>query len=197
MSYQIGKDASDQVAFYGATPGSRPTAAAQAAITDNTGGTAAPTTGVAAVAYKEVILIPLGLMSSLTNATVYKRVVPYAFTVSSVLLRIGNPVTTGAKEATLTTQISGTPCTGGVISAAGAYATGATQAGSAITALNTGAAGATVEIAVSAVTAFVEGDGWVEITLINNSRADADATIIAQGNAIRSALVTLGLVKGS
>jgi hypothetical protein len=197
MAYIIPNTTTELLAFYGGTPVSQPTAAAQAAITDNSGGTAAPTTGVAAVAYKEVIIFPFGLMASLTNSTVYKRVIPYAFTVSSVLLRVGNPVTTGAKAATLTTQISGVACTGGVISAAGAYATGATQAGSAITALNTGAAGATLEFAVSAVTAFVEGDGWIEATVINTSRANADATMIAQQNAIRNALVTLGMIKGS
>lgn len=44
-----GQSASDLHSFYGATPIAQPTAAAQAAITDSSGGTAAPTTGVAAL----------------------------------------------------------------------------------------------------------------------------------------------------
>lgn len=42
----LGQSASDLVSFYGATPIVQPTAAAQAAITDASGGTAAPTNGV-------------------------------------------------------------------------------------------------------------------------------------------------------
>jgi len=197
MVYQIGASASDSVAFFAATPTSQPTAAAQAAVTDNSGGTAAPTTGVAAVAFQETINIPFGLMSSLANSVVYKLALPYAFTVLSVLMRVDAPVTTGSKAATLTAQIAGTGITGGVISAAGTYATGATQAGTAITALNVGTAGQTLEIAVSSVTAFTEGSGHVEFTIVNNSRANAVATQIAQSNALRAASVTLGLIKGS
>jgi hypothetical protein len=46
---QIGQSATDKIAFYAATPVVQPTAAAQAAITDSSGGTANPTTGVAAL----------------------------------------------------------------------------------------------------------------------------------------------------
>lgn len=45
----LGVDALHKVAFYGATPVTQPTAAAQAAITDSSGGAAAPTNGVAAL----------------------------------------------------------------------------------------------------------------------------------------------------
>jgi hypothetical protein len=197
MTYLIPNTATELLAFYGATPGSQPTAAAQAAVTDNSGGTAAPTTGVAAVAFQETIVINLGTMAGLANSVVYKIALPYAFTVSSVLLRVDVPVTTSAKAATLTSQIAGTAITGGVISASGTYATGATQAGSAITALNVGTAGQTLEIAVSSVTAFTEGTGHIEFTIVNTSRANAAATQIAQTNAIRSGLVTLGLIKGA
>lgn len=46
---QYGRSATDLVGFFGATPVVQPTAAAQAAITDSSGGAAAPTTGVAAL----------------------------------------------------------------------------------------------------------------------------------------------------
>ena len=197
MTYLIPNTATESLAFYGGTPVTQPTAAAQAAVTDNSGGTAAPTTGVAAVAFQETIVITFGTMASLANSTVYKVAIPYAFTVSSVLMRVDVPVTTGSKAATLTAQISGTAITGGVISAAGTYATGATQAGTAITALNVGAAAATLEIAVSSVTAFTEGTGHIEFTIVNTSRANAAATQIAEANALRTALVNLGLIKGS
>lgn len=45
----IGQSASDLLGFFGATPIVQPTAAAQAAITDSSGGAAAPTNGVAAL----------------------------------------------------------------------------------------------------------------------------------------------------
>ncbi len=197
MSYIIPNTATETLSFYGYTPVAQPTAAAQAAVTDSSGGTAAPTTGVAAVAFKETIILDIGAMTNIADTVAWKVALPYAFTLSSVLLRIGAPVTTGAKAATLTAGINGTPCTGGVIAAAGAYATGATQAGSAITALNVGTAGQTIDIVASATTPFLEGTGWIEATVINNSRANAAATMIAQANALRSALVTLGLLKGS
>lgn len=44
--YTMGKDADSLCAFYGATPIAQPSGAAQAAITDASGGTAAPTNGV-------------------------------------------------------------------------------------------------------------------------------------------------------
>ena len=197
MSGQLPTTAQETFGFWGATPVSQPTAAAQAAITDSSGGTAAPTTGVAAVAFQQTIVIPIGALSGIANTVQWSVALPHAFTLVSVLLRIAQPVTTGAKAATLTAGIAGTPCTGGVISAAGAYATGATQAGSAISALNVGAAGNTIDIVASAVTAFAEGTGWIEATIINTSRANAAATTLAQTNAVRNALVSTGIIKGS
>lgn len=43
---QIGQAATDKVGFYGATPITQPTAAAQAVVVDASGGTAAPTNGI-------------------------------------------------------------------------------------------------------------------------------------------------------
>lgn len=55
---QLGQSATDLVGFYGTTPVVQPTAAAQAAITDGSGGAAAPTNGVAALTgtYNSTIL---------------------------------------------------------------------------------------------------------------------------------------------
>lgn len=44
--YVVGQSASDLVGFYGATPIAQPSGSAQAAVTDASGGTAAPTNGI-------------------------------------------------------------------------------------------------------------------------------------------------------
>ena len=47
--YNVGQSASSKVGFYGSTPVVQPSGAAQAAITDNSGGSADPSTGVVAL----------------------------------------------------------------------------------------------------------------------------------------------------
>lgn len=197
MSGQLPTTAAETFGFWGATPTAQPSGASQAAITDSGGGSANASTGVNANSAKIVYSIPLDSMATLANSQVYKLAIPHAFTVLSVTFRATNPITTGAKAATLTGQVNGVAMTGGVIAVAGAYATGATQAGTAITAGNTGTAGQTVEVAVSAVTTFTEGSGFVEVVVTDNDSANAMSTVIAQGNAIRSALVSAGIIKGS
>src|SRR4051812_8193944 len=129
------------------------------------------TTSQGSIDSPEVVIIPLTLVS-LVNAQVRKLLVPYAFVLSAVGFRVGSPATTAAKLATLTAQINGTAVTGGVVSLTSANCTpaGAAVAGTAITANNsTTTAGQTVEVAVSGVTAFVEGDGYVEFTVLPTS----------------------------
>lgn len=55
---RLGQTAADKIAFYGASPVAQPAGAAQAAITDLSGGTAAPTNGVATITatYNQTIL---------------------------------------------------------------------------------------------------------------------------------------------
>jgi hypothetical protein len=197
--YVFGQSATDLVSFYGKTPIVQPTAAAQAAVTDSSGGTASAASGVAAAAFKQTILIPVGNLADLANSQTFKVAVPFAFTLTGIGLRVGKAVTTGSKAATLTAQINGVAATGGVISLTSANATpaGALVAGTAVTAANVGTAGQTLEVAISGVTAFTEGTGWVEATVSNNDLANVAATIIAQGNAKRTALVNLGLIKGA
>lgn len=103
-------------------------------------------------------------LADLVNTNVLALPVQYDFTLLSIGFRVRTPATTAAKLATLTARINGTPVTGGVVSltSANATPTNTLVAGTAITALNTGTAGQTIEAIVSAVTAFVEGDGNVE-----------------------------------
>ncbi len=115
-------------------------------------------------------------------AGTFKVAVPFAFTVTAVSFRTAKAATTAAKAATLTAGINGTPVTGGVVglTSANQNTIGGTVAGSAITAANTGTAGQTLEVTASAITAFVEGDGYVEFTVTNNDLANAIATLIAR-----------------
>lgn len=57
--YAVGQSAADLVGFYGATPIAQPSGAAQAAVTDGSTGTAAPTNGIAALTgtYNSTLLI--------------------------------------------------------------------------------------------------------------------------------------------
>jgi hypothetical protein len=116
-------------------------------------------------AAKRVVTLPLQLADIATGT--FKLGMPSAFMVLSALFRTAKAATTAAKAATLTVGISGTPVTGGVIAltSANQNTIGGSVAASAITALNVGAAGSTLEVAASAVTAFVEGDGYVEFTV--------------------------------
>jgi hypothetical protein len=118
------------------------------------------------------VIIPLyTTLIGLVNTQVLAVTIPWNFTLTSLGFRVRTPVTTGAKLATLTAQVNGTPVTGGVLSltSAAATPTNTLVAGTAITALNTGTAGQNVGALVSAVTAFAEGDGYVEFGLTRNA----------------------------
>ena len=66
-----GQSLSDKISFYGATPITQPTAAAQAAVTDSSGGTAAPTNGIATITgtYNSTIIAnAIATLAAQTNA---------------------------------------------------------------------------------------------------------------------------------
>ena len=56
--YLMGQSTTDKIAFYGSTPLAQQTAAAQATVTDASGGTAAPTNGILTITgtYNSAIL---------------------------------------------------------------------------------------------------------------------------------------------
>lgn len=123
-------------------------------------------------ASQDTFIIPVGLLASLVNTTVYAVKVPYAFTVVSALFRTAVPATTGSKLATLTLSTTGGAVTGGVISltSANQTPTNNTTAATAISGANASqAAGASVLLTTSAVTTFVEGSGQIEVVVQNNS----------------------------
>jgi len=192
----LGQSATDLISFFNATPIVQRSGAAQTAITDSSGGTG---TTISANAFKETVVIPIPLLSNLANSQTWKIALPFAFTVTAATLRAGLPVTTGSKAATLTVGINGTPVTGGVISAtsAGLATTGVKMDATAITAANVGTAGQTLEFAVSSVTAFTEGNGYVEFTVTNNDKANNAKAQATLANELRASLVAFGLIKGS
>lgn len=130
------------------------------------------TTGAATLmpASKQTVIMPLQLADIATGT--FKIGMADAFIVTSALFRTAKPASTASKLATLTVGISGVAVTGGVmaLTTANQNTIGGTVAASAITALNVGAAGSTLEVTASAVTAFVEGDGWVEFTVASFGR---------------------------
>jgi hypothetical protein len=130
------------------------------------------TTSQSSVDNPEIVMIPIMGLANLANSQVYKVTIPYAFYVSSALFRVGKPVTTAAKAATATVQINGTAVTGGVmaLTSAATGTTGLAVAATAITGNNsTTTVSTTLEVAISSVTAFAEGDGWFEITILPTS----------------------------
>lgn len=123
-----------------------------------------------ATAYRQTVIIPCQL-ADLANSEAWTIAVPFAFTVLSALFRTGKPASTSAKAVTLTISTSAGSLTGGVMSltSANQNTTGGTVAASAISGANaTAAAAGTIIATPSSVTAFVEGDGWVEVTVQNN-----------------------------
>lgn len=69
--FQIGKAATSPIGFYGATPITQPTAGAQAAVTDASGGTAAATNGILTLTgtYNSTIIAnAIATLAAQTNA---------------------------------------------------------------------------------------------------------------------------------
>lgn len=67
----IGQSATDLVGFYGTTPADQPAAAAQAAVVDASGGTAAPTNGILTLTgtYNSAIIAnAIATLAAQTNA---------------------------------------------------------------------------------------------------------------------------------
>lgn len=108
-------------------------------------------------------------LALLVNAQVLAMKMPFGGTLNLIGFRTRAPATTAAKAATLTAQINATPVTGGVLSLTSANMTPTNTRvdSTAITALNTFTAGQTIGALVSAVTAFVEGDGYLEFDVTN------------------------------
>lgn len=146
-------------------------------FTDNTTG-AVSTTLAAGVGQ---VTIPFATnLADITATTLINAYTPgYAFKILAIAFIVNKAATTAAKAATITPSIGVTAVTGGVLALTSANMTpqGTVLAASAITALNVGTAASTITLTASAVTAFVEGDGWIVIQLQNMDTANAIASL--------------------
>lgn len=108
-------------------------------------------------------------LAGLVNTNVLAMKMPFGGTLNLIGFRTRTPAVTAAKAATLTAQINATPVTGGVLSLTSANMTPTNTRvdSTAITALNVFTAGQTIGAVVSAVTAFAEGDGYLEFDVTN------------------------------
>lgn len=127
----------------------------------------------AQTAAAKVVIQQYTTLAALVSTNVIGVAVPFNFILNSVGFRVRTPATTAAKLATLTSQINGVSVTGGVVSltSANATPTNTLVAGTTVTALNVGTAGQVLSALISAVTTFVEGDGYLEWTLTNTQLA--------------------------
>ena len=115
-----------------------------------------------------IVSIPIKLAKITGAGDVLTGYTPgFAGKILSAAFAVTDPVTTGAKAASLNLEINATDVTGGVIALTSANSTplGAVVAGSAITAANAFDANDTISIEASAVTAFAEGEGVLLLTI--------------------------------
>lgn len=118
----------------------------------------------------ETVLLPVTL-ANLANGVNPTMAIPYNFTLTGFGYRTLVPTTTAAKTATLQAQVNGVNVTGGnlVLTSNTNTSPSANLAGaSAITGANVGTVGQTIGFVTSGVTAFTEGSGWIEATLVAN-----------------------------
>lgn len=161
-------------------------AALPTAFTDNTGGTASAT--LAAGVGIQTVAFYINA-TSIANGDLLTNYVPgYAFRLVKFDARCATAVTTGAKASDLNLEIGTTNVTGGVISLAGTYAIGAAQAGTTITANNTGTATDSISIEAANTTAFSEGAFWLLLSIQNVDTRNAFASIADSINDILTAL---------
>jgi len=105
------------------------------------------------------ITVPV-VLARHTNGSIAARLTPgFAGKIRKISAYVTDPVTTGAKLATFTPAINGTPVTGGALALTSGNCTpvGAKVDGSAITGLNAFDSNDEITLVASSVTAFAEG----------------------------------------
>lgn len=114
----------------------------------------------------------------------------YKFKILSFNFVTESAATTPAKLSTIHLEINATPVTGGVISLTSASCApkGAITAGTAVTALDAGAATDLISIVAATTTAFSEGSGTFYLRVQNMDSADSAASLAAHINTLITAL---------
>lgn len=162
-------------------------AALPTALTDNSTGTASNV--IAAGAGQFTLSVFFRAAAITGNVLLYTYTPGFAFKIIRISASVVDAITTGAKAATLTTAIAGTPTTGGIVIMSGTYALGTEQASSAaVTANNTGTSVQAITVTASAVTAFVEGGFMLHIQLQNLDTANAIASLADHINDVLTSL---------
>jgi hypothetical protein len=158
-------------------------------ITDNSGGTISTTIDAATGIEVIPLFINLPKLANGANVvTAYTRGIN--FKITKISFGVEEIATTAAKAATLTTSIGGTALTGGVLSltTTNCGTAGLVTNATAITGLNTGSGISSITIAISGVTTFVEGSGWIFLQIQNMDTVNALASLTARVNALTSLL---------
>lgn len=169
--------------------------AAIASITDSSGGTAAD--AIAANVGKVIVPVFINL-AELADGDIVTTLTPgFAGVIDSVDFFTGKAVTTAAKASSLNLEIGTTNLTGGVVALTSANCTpkGVKVAGTAVTAANSFSATDTISIEAASTTTFVEGNGWLVITMTNMEEANAFASLAAKQEAILDALRYQGVIR--
>lgn len=194
-----GVSITDKVAFHGVAPVAQASGSAQSALTNSTTGTAGAT--LAAGAGVVTISIPIQLAAMTTSAAElisaytpgYKfKILSATFTTTTIGAGSGASQVVGLK-------IGSTAVTGGAatLTLSGTNTLGKLTAATAITADNTGTSSDTITVTVAGSgTVFTGGAGILLLKVQNMDTADAVASLANLANALRSALVGKGLIKG-
>lgn len=159
-------------------------AATAAALTDSSGGTASQT--LAANAGRVIVPFWISLPTIADGDLITNYTPGFAGKVLSIDFITDVAVTTAAKTTALHCEIGAVATTGGVLTITSAAATpkGAEIAGTAITAANSFTAAETLSLVAASTTTFVEGTGWVVLTLENSEIPNALASIADEVNAL-------------
>jgi hypothetical protein len=127
--------------------------------------------------YTKVFSVPT--LSTLSNAAVNHWTPGHKGRITKVTWVTYAPATTAAKLATITPSIDGVDVTGGVLALTTVAANTLNKelAGTAITANNAFTATSTITLTASAVTAFVEGSGEIQLEVVNDDTLESGAII--------------------
>lgn len=198
--YVMGRNASDLISFYNATPIAQRADASQVAITDNSTGAVSDTFAAGVGAFTYSIPVQLASLTTLAADIVTDITPGYKFKLLGADFVTTTKGTGTSASMALNLEINTTNVTGGVVTVtlAGTDTLGEKTAGTAITAANTGSAtdAFSVEVAASG-TVFTAGQGVLLIKVQNMDTADAFASTADKWNEVRTLLTNLGLWKGS
>lgn len=124
--------------------------------------------GTTVLSFPHIWTINIPAMSALANGQSFKFTPGYNGVIKSISFTSTTAITTAAKAATFTPKVATVAVTGGALALTSANATttvGTEVLGAAITGANAFTAAQQISVDVSAVTAFAEGAGQLQVVL--------------------------------